>query len=242
MSPDYVRRYVETNRLQRVERNVFELLRAKVRRLCRQETYFRAHGIVARVDAKRISECTPFVEFRGKVRLVVTSPPYLDVVNYAKQNWIRTWFLEEHHDTISEELDDNLTLHDWLDFADKVMTQLQLMLQADGVVAFVVGDVARPKRGTISLAREFIRRALHDGRFSYVGCLADRIQADIKTTRIWGDTKGQATAIDRIVLLSDRPPEFHPERLDADLFGVNLARVGDLDAERLRAYAVAFAS
>src|SRR5439155_9384819 len=29
----------------------------------------------------------------GSVSLVVTSPPFLDVVDYATDNWLRCWFL-----------------------------------------------------------------------------------------------------------------------------------------------------
>lgn len=89
MSPDYVRRYVERKRLQRVERNVFELLRRKVDRLFRGFVPLGKSGVVAHADARKLTKVPLFMRYVGKVKLAVTSPPYLDVVNYAKQNWIR---------------------------------------------------------------------------------------------------------------------------------------------------------
>ena len=37
----------------------------------------------------------------GSVQLTVTSPPFLDVVNYALDNWLRCWFIGIDAKTIS---------------------------------------------------------------------------------------------------------------------------------------------
>jgi DNA modification methylase len=241
MSPEYVRRYVQTNQLQRVDRNVFQILRERCKRLFRSDVPLLTTGVVARADAKRLDCVEQFSPYRGKVRLVLTSPPYLGVVNYARQNWIRTWFLAEDPERVSDDLDDNLTLGEWLDFANATVQAMRTMLRPDGVAALVIGDVAKSSRSVIPLAREFIRRLLHDGTFAYVGCLSDHIQTDVKTTRIWKDTKGQATAVDRVVILADRPPTFRTERLGLDLFGNASVTIPPLHAADLAAYARAFA-
>lgn len=241
MSPEYVRRYVETNRLQRVERNVFQLLRERCERLLRSDTTLLTTGEVARADAKRLDCVEQFAPHKRKVRLVVTSPPYLGVVNYARQNWIRTWFLAEDPERISDDLDDNLTLGGWLDFTGATVRAMREMLRPDGVAVLVIGDVAKSSRSVIPLAREFIRRLLHENTFAYVGCLSDHIQTDVKTTRIWKDTKGQATAVDRVVILANRSPEFRTERLGLELFGDESVTVPPLLADDLAAYARAFA-
>jgi hypothetical protein len=241
MPPNYVRRFVETKRLQRVPRDVFDILRQKAKRLCLEGTKFRTSGVVERIDAKRITMADAFASYRGRVRLVLGSPPYLDVVNYARQNWIRAWFLDEHPETVSEDLDDNLTLSVWLDFAEAVAAEIKGMLMDDGVAVLVIGDVAWANRSIISLAREFIRRLLHNGSFSYVGCLSDRIQTDVKTTRIWKETKGRATAVDRLIVLSNSPPEFRCDRLADDLQTRDKHAIPMIDAVQLREYAAHFA-
>lgn len=241
MSPEYVRRYVETNQLQRVERNVFQLLRERCERLLRSGAPPLTTGVVARADAKHLGCVEQFAPHRGNVRLIVTSPPYLGVVNYARQNWIRTWFLAEDPERVSDDLDDNLTLGEWLDFADATVSSMREMLRSDGVAVLVIGDVAKSSRSVIPLAREFIRRQLHDKTFAYVGCLSDHIQTDVKTTRIWKDTKGQATAVDRVVILADQPPQFLTDRLGLELFGDESLTVPPLKASDLATYARAFA-
>lgn len=241
MSPDYVRRYVETKRLQRADRNVFDLLRSKVQRLFSEGGEFATKGVVVRADAKRLTEVPEFAPYRGRVRLVLTSPPYLDVVNYAKQNWIRTWFLGEQPNTISEDLDDNLTLAEWLDFAETCAAQMREMLAPGGVAVWVIGDVAKSSSTVIPLAREFIRRLIHDKCFGYIGCISDHLPTAQKTTRIWKDTRGQATAIDRVVILSDEPPTFNLAGLGEVLSGVGATELPPLEARDLSDYARKFA-
>src|SRR4029453_8985112 len=132
MSPNYVRRFVETKQLNRGGRDVFEILAAKVDRLFKGAAPLRTKGGGAVSDAKSPSENPDFAEFQGKGRLVVTSPPYLDVVNYAKQNWIRNWLLASaEYYSRHEDLDDNLTLPSWLDFIETTITEIKKFLTPD---------------------------------------------------------------------------------------------------------------
>ena len=242
MSPAYVRRFVETKRLQRVERNVFVLLREKVQRLLRESADFSTTGVVRSCDIRHLASDAAFSAYRNSVRLVVTSPPYLNVVNYAKQNWIRNWFLEGYTDHSVQDLDDNLTLARWLAFMDAAVAEIKQMLASDGVMVLVVGDVIKSSSTVISLAREFIRCSLNSNLFRYVGCFSDRLEVDAKTTRIWKETKGRATEVDRIVIMADSPPEFRCERLGEALFGHDLTDIPVLDAVELADYAERFAS
>jgi hypothetical protein len=42
-------------------------------------------------DARTASRAFP--KLHGQVRLIVTSPPYLDTTDYAEDQWLRLWFL-----------------------------------------------------------------------------------------------------------------------------------------------------
>jgi hypothetical protein len=48
-------------------------------------------GSVKLRDARRASSA--FLGLRGAVKLVVTSPPYLDTTDYSEDQWLRLWFL-----------------------------------------------------------------------------------------------------------------------------------------------------
>jgi len=48
-------------------------------------------GRVVEGDARRA--CTLLKAYRGRVKLVVTSPPYLDITDYHEDQWLRLWLL-----------------------------------------------------------------------------------------------------------------------------------------------------
>lgn len=206
MSPEYVRRFVQTKQLNRVFRDVFNLLREKTERLYKRHNKFQIEGIVRKIDAKQLVSDLELRNFLKKVDLLLTSPPYLGIVNYAKQNWIRSWFLNEDPLKVSSELDDDLNLDEWIQFSNIVVKQTKQFLTNEGIAIFVIGDVAKSKSSVISLAREFCLMVKENKLFKNVWCFSDAIGNTDKTTRIWGDTKGSATTTDRIVILSDINP------------------------------------
>lgn len=236
MSPSYVRNFVAVNRLRRVQRDVFGLIREKAKRLFSEPPPPSGAPIVAEADARRLTSEPLMKPYVAKVDLLLGSPPYLGVVNYAKQNWIRSWFLKADPEHVSEGLADDLTLSSWLEFMTGVVHQVRATLSPDGVAALVIGDVAKSSRSVIPLAREFIRHVRHLDDFSFVGCLADRLDVGDKTTRIWKDTKGKATSVDRVVFLSNRRPNFNMTEIAS--FS---PKASALEADRLEQNALEFA-
>lgn len=206
MSPDYVRRFVQINELNRTFHDVFKLLRDKTERLYKKHTEIKQSGVVVKANARNLSQVEELKPFQKKVSLILTSPPYLGIVNYAKQNWIRSWFLNQKPETVSAELDDNLNLEEWIKFSKEIIIELKSFLKKDGVAVFVIGDVAKSRTSVIPLAREFARMVREQKIFKNVWCINDAISDTDKTTRIWASTKGNATATDRIVFLSDINP------------------------------------
>ncbi|MCG7281998.1 site-specific DNA-methyltransferase [Chryseobacterium taklimakanense] len=206
MSPDYVRKFVQTNNLNRIFHDMFTILREKTERLYKKHSGLKQSGVVVKADAKKLSKVDELKPFHKKVSLILTSPPYLGVVNYAKQNWIRSWFLDEDPLKVSEELDDDLNLEEWINFSKVVIVELKKFLKKDGVAVFVIGDVAKSKTSVIPLAREFALMIREEKLFKNVWCINDAISDTDKTTRIWADSKGKATATDRVIFLSDINP------------------------------------
>lgn len=206
MSPEYVRRFVQTKQLNREFRDVFSIVKEKTERLFDKHTITETAGEVFKADVKTLTSNEELAKYIGKVNLIVTSPPYLGIVNYAKQNWIRSWFLNKDANEVSLELDDDLNLTEWVSFASKFIRELKKMLKKDGVAVFVIGDVAKSKTSVVPLAREFCLMVQEAKLFKNVWCINDVIDDADKTTRIWGESKGSATAIDRIVILSDINP------------------------------------
>ena len=213
MAPEYVRRFVQTKQLNREFRDVFQLLREKSERIFKNHVGTPVNADVFECDAKAVSSKPEMAKYLNKIDLVLTSPPYLGIVNYAKQNWIRSWFLKSNPDEISDRLDDDLNIFEWIKFSRESLIEIKKVLKPTGVAILVIGDVARSKDSVIPLAREFARMIKEANLFKNIWVFSDYILNDDKTTRIWGETKGKATGIDRIVILSDIDPFIGNQRM-----------------------------
>jgi hypothetical protein len=131
----------------------------------------------------------------GSVDLVVTSPPFLDVVDYAGDNWLRCWFCGIDPDsvdiTIARRVDE------WQQSMTDVFAELSRVVRSGGAVAFEVGEV---RRGTVRLEEIVIPAA------SSAGFVAELVlinaQNFTKTANCWGVTNNEkGTNTNRIVLL-----------------------------------------
>lgn len=88
--PDYSIRWWGANGSVPPERDAFEVLRRMCEfRLSNASPELR--GTVRMKDARKAAQAFP--KLWGNVRLIVTSPPYLDTTNYQEDQWLRLWFL-----------------------------------------------------------------------------------------------------------------------------------------------------
>lgn len=72
------------------KRDAFGILRAMVRYRF-ESTPPRLRGKVVEGDARDASK--HFQDSHGRVKLIVTSPPYINITNYREDQWLRLWFL-----------------------------------------------------------------------------------------------------------------------------------------------------
>jgi hypothetical protein len=209
MAPRYVRDFVARTGFRSPERDAFHLLEDKVRRLYRQPVPA-TRGIAMLGDARdagvRTCEALRSRGLPERARLVVTSPPYLRVVKYGYYNWLRLWFLGYDAAAIDDLLDDAHHRDAYLVFMREVLRGLHPALTDDAVVAVVVGDVeldrGRPAHGGIGLAESVWETAAAPEGYRLAGVAVDDISAGRKMTKLWGDEAGQATKLERILVLS----------------------------------------
>jgi hypothetical protein len=128
------------------------------------------------------------------VAMVVTSPPFLDVVDYAGDNWLRCWFLGI--DPKSVRLTVPKKLPEWQSEMTAVFRELQRVLRPGGHVAFEVGEV---RAGTIKLEETVVLCGLDAGLKPLLILIND--QKFTKTANCWGvDNNNKGTNTNRIVL------------------------------------------
>jgi len=105
--PDYSVRWWDERGLHPPARDTFAVIRELAR------FRFKA-GPAALVGTVRMGDSRSashrFKKLNGQVKLVVTSPPYLDVTDYAEDQWLRLWFLGGENEPIRRRFkDDRLT-------------------------------------------------------------------------------------------------------------------------------------
>lgn len=202
MSPNYVRKYIKEKGLKQIRVNVFEALRRKIKRLFKDgrpaQQGFAHLGDVAQLHQQRNSH------LRRRVKLIVTSPPYLHVIRYGLYNWIRLWFLAVDGPALDGQLATHPKLPHYLEFICGALNELYKMLAPGGVVALVVGDVTTRGRNahTINLAEEIWGNLEYEkSPFLRYDLIEDHIEDNTKVTKIWDKGKGRATQTDRILVL-----------------------------------------
>ena len=136
---------------------------------------------------------TPEIE-SSSVDLVVTSPPFLNVVDYAGDNWLRCWFCGI--DPVDVQLTVPAKIQDWRAAMTAVFSELARILKRGGHVAFEVGEV---RGGRVRLEEHVIPCGVH-ARLNPLLLLINS-QEFTKTAACWGVANNlKGTNTNRIVL------------------------------------------
>ncbi len=131
----------------------------------------------------------------ASVTLVVTSPPFLDVVDYETDNWLRCWF--NHIDPQSIKLWMFKRVEEWSRRMTMVFSELNRILKHEGFVAFEVGEV---RSGKLKL-EDFVISAAEEAGLKPVLVLVNQ-QEFTKTSNCWGvSNMSKGTNTNRVVLL-----------------------------------------
>lgn len=140
------------------------------------------------------SDATPEIA-DGSVALTVTSPPFLDVVRYASDNWLRCWFAGLDADTI--DITQHSSVDAWQAFTHRTLAELARITRAGGHIAYEVGEVRRS-----ALQLEDVVLAAAAGLPLAPLAVLINCQRFTKTAHCWGvANNASGTNSNRIVLL-----------------------------------------
>ncbi len=145
------------------------------------------------------AECSPAHQLgwlaERSVDLLITSPPFMDIVDYHQDNWMRCWFAGIANSDVA--IDHHRDIASWRAFVRRCFEEFARVIKPDGRIAFEVGEV---RRGKILLEREVID-AVAGLPFSIERVLINQ-QHFTKTSNCWGVKNNKSgTLSNRVVLL-----------------------------------------
>ncbi len=155
-------------------RDIAELIYKKSRALLADGAPLAGDAELAVADAARLTHIDD-----ATVDLVVTSPPFLDVVDYLGDNWLRNWFAGIDAESIS--FSQLRAPEDWSAMTRAVFEELARVVKPGGHVAYEVGEV----RGGELPLEQLVWRALDELPFERLGVLVNA-QSFTKTSNCWG--------------------------------------------------------
>jgi len=149
------------------------------------------NGLFLTKDARDTNEIR-----ENTIQLTITSPPFLDIVNYSEDNWLRCWFNLIDVNKMSNKITIPRNINEWSDVMKDVFKELFRITKNGGYVAFEVGEV---RKGKVKLDEHIVPIGIKNG-FECI-CIIINSQTFTKTSNIWGiDNNKAGTNTNRIVL------------------------------------------
>ena len=138
--PRYSLNFWKLHKLWPRKKRVFHMLKTSAKfRLSGEAPHLR--GEVRLGDVRQAADLFP--QIKGKVRAVITSPPYLNVTNYEEDQWLRLWFLGyDARPTYRRFSQDNRHVErsDYWSFLEEAWTGVEPLLQKDAVLICRMGS------------------------------------------------------------------------------------------------------
>ena len=140
----------------------------------------------------------PFAYDGPPVKLAVTSPPFLDIVNYKADNWMRCWFAGIDPEAVG--ITQTGRLEAWRALVRETLYNVAAIASRGSVFAFEVGEI---RSGSLLLDR-VVADVARETPWEAV-CVVVNEQMFTKTSNTWGVRNNQAgTNSNRIVVMRRR--------------------------------------
>jgi DNA modification methylase len=144
-TPGYVDRYVKEHKLVKPERKIYDCAMNKARR-CLAAGIPGRKGKIFHGDARSVPMEDESVDF------VLTSPPYLSVLDYSWNNWLRVWWLGNNRQEEQKKLMRSGVESAYRQFMRGVCREIFRIMKPDAAFVIVVGDVKKTRsNGTVNL-------------------------------------------------------------------------------------------
>ncbi|MCS7132768.1 MAG: DNA methyltransferase [Aigarchaeota archaeon] len=172
MSPNYVKKYIEKYKLRKPWRDVFECLIKKSIKVL-SEGIPPVKGVAFNNDAKTL----PLDD--ESVDMILTSPPYLNVLTTAWDNWLRLWFLGYDYRDIERKLTQTSSPSLYIRHMRGFLEEFHRVLKPNKACTLVLGDIKVRNDNEVSLV-DLVSKAGEDVGFNVKMIIDDDIRVENK--------------------------------------------------------------
>jgi DNA methylase len=189
------------------ERDVLSRMEAKVRRTFRRPAASLAESRVELRDSRAL-------RLSAEVNAVITSPPYMNELDYVRDNRLRLWFLlrslPAHHDIPKRDREETFRA-----LMTSTLSRLAPFVVHDGVIVLIVGDASRGSRRLdgADVIREAFRSEAALSGFSLERRIGDAIPDIRRSRRDLRGTKSETVLVFRRVSSAQRVRPAHRSKL-----------------------------
>ncbi len=195
MSPNYVKNYVKKHNLKKINVNIFEKIRNRINEKYDKLLNEKYDGKIYLHDATKNNEKIK----DNSVDLLVSSPPYLSIVNYTNSNWLKLWLLGYERKELKEKikLSDNLKFDEYILFLEKFLNSIYPKLKKGAKACLVVGDVHDEK-----LIEKVWKKIENNVKYKFIEIYYDVSYLQTrKVTNMLNSKKGKATKIEKVLVI-----------------------------------------
>lgn len=196
MSPNYVKKYSIEKKLILPDINIFNNIWERLKIKFDENLFNNSfEGTILFEDATKESDKIK----DNSVSLVITSPPYLSIVDYRLSNWLKLWLLGYEKNNLNSEikLSDKLKYDEYIIFIKNYLNSIYSKLKNNARVCLVVGDVHDKQ-----LIEEVWKTIQNDVKYKFDSIYYDKKYAQIKkVTNMLNSKKGKATIIEKVLVL-----------------------------------------
>lgn len=168
---NYVKEYAERNDLERPKRDIRPSALRK-HELAQEDSvpdWLSSQTHITNSDARDL----PFEECAD---LILTSPPYMQTLDYTWNNWIRLWWLNQDRKNEQSKLDITQDTTKYRRFMRKCLSKMYGALKEDSVAVLIVGDVTKHltnRKETLNIAGYLADEAREHTDFEVHGIIND---------------------------------------------------------------------
>lgn len=214
-TPDAIRNIVSEKGLQYPKRDIKRSILKKHRLVTKNNLKTGLNISIKSGDARKVN-----IE-KNEVDLIVTSPPYLRVLDYTWNNWVRLWWLGNDRVQQRNKLDLTSSTSKYKSFISDVLLEMRRVISDDGFIVLVVGDVKKQltnKSRLIVTSKIIAEQAKKVGLYP-TSIIDDDYGVEGRTYSIFNDIKYDynteqddiPTPIDRCLILSPNKNQSLPQ-------------------------------